>query len=93
MSQQTQIKSTHSPKAGLSGAVESFLKNYFTAHEGDLPTTGLYDRVIQEVERPLIQATLKAVMGNQKKAAEILGINRNTLRKKLTQLKINVRDN
>jgi two-component system nitrogen regulation response regulator GlnG len=80
------------PKAGLSGAVESFLKDYFAAHEDGLPTTGLYDRVMQEVERPLLQATLKAVLGNQKKAAEILGINRNTLRKKLTQLDIDLRD-
>ena len=80
------------PKAGLSGAVESFLKNYFAAHDGHLPTTGLYERVMQEVERPLLKTTLKAVMGNQKKAAEILGINRNTLRKKLTELGIDVRD-
>jgi two-component system nitrogen regulation response regulator GlnG len=47
---------------------------------------------MQEVERPLLKTTLKAVMGNQKKAAEILGINRNTLRKKLTELNIDVRD-
>jgi DNA-binding protein Fis len=80
------------PKAGLSGAVESFLKNYFAAHDGHLPTTGLYERVMQEVERPLLKTTLKAVMGNQKKAAEVLGINRNTLRKKLTELGIDVRD-
>lgn len=79
-------------KIGLSGAVESFLKNYFAAHDGDLPTTGLYERVMQEVERPLLKTTLKAVMGNQKKAAEILGINRNTLRKKLTELGIDARD-
>jgi two-component system nitrogen regulation response regulator GlnG len=81
-----------SSKTGLSGAVELFLKNYFAAHNGDLPTTGLYERVIQEVERPLLRTTLKAVMGNQKKAAEILGINRNTLRKKLTELGINAHE-
>lgn len=80
-----------SPKAGLSGAVELFLKNYFAAHNGELPTTGLYERVMQEVERPLLKTTLKAVMGNQKKAAEILGINRNTLRKKLIELGIDAR--
>jgi DNA-binding protein Fis len=83
---------TLSPKAGLSGVVESFLKNYFLAHEGILPTKGLYDRVIQEVERPLIETTLKAVMGNQKKAAEILGINRNTLRKKVMLLEIDLKE-
>ena len=93
MSQHSQGKnSLLPPKAGLSGAVESFLKTYFAAHDGGLATTGLYDRVMHEVERPLLQATLKAVMGNQKKAAEILGINRNTLRKKLTQLDIDLRD-
>ena len=93
MSQQSQTKIVSFPsKAGLSGAVESFLKNYFAAHDGDLPTTGLYDRVMQEVERPLLKTTLKAVMGNQKKAVEILGINRNTLRKKLTALGIDVGD-
>ncbi len=92
MSQQFQNKIQPPSKAGLSGAVESFLRNYFAAHEGDLPTIGLYDRVMQEVERPLLRATLKAVLGNQKKAAEILGINRNTLRKKLTQLDIDLRD-
>lgn len=93
MPQQSQDKIHQpSPKTGLSGAVESFLKDYFAAHEYGLPTTGLYDRVMQEVERPLLRATLKAVLGNQKKAAEILGINRNTLRKKLTQLDIDLRD-
>lgn len=92
MSQQSQAKILPLPaKAGLSGSVECFLKTYFAAHNGDLPTTGLYDRVMQEVERPLLETTLKAVMGNQKKAAEILGINRNTLRKKLTALGIDIR--
>lgn len=94
MSQQLQAQASLSPSlnTGLSGAVESVLKNYFAAHDGDLPTAGLYDRVMQEVERPLLTMTLKAVKGNQKKAAEILGINRNTLRKKLTDLKIQVRN-
>jgi two-component system nitrogen regulation response regulator GlnG len=93
MSQQSQAKIIPiSSKAGLSGAVESFLKDYFAAHNGELPTTGLYDRILQEVERPLLKTTLRAVMGNQKKAAEILGINRNTLRKKLTTLGIDVRN-
>jgi len=92
MSQLSPKTSSLLPNGGLSSIVESFLINYFAAHEGDLPTNGLYDRVLQEVERPLIQTTLKAVMGNQKKAAEILGINRNTLRKKLIQLDINLRD-
>lgn len=75
---------------GLGAMVEGFLTAYFSAHEGLLPGNGLYDRVIQEVERPLLRATLKLVNGNQKKAALILGINRNTLRKKLNDLQIDV---
>jgi two-component system nitrogen regulation response regulator GlnG len=71
---------------GLSGIVEDFLKTYFASHQGLLPTRGLYQLVLTEVEKPLILATLKAVSGNQKKAAEILGINRNTLRKKINDL-------
>lgn len=75
---------------GLGAMVEGFLTSYFAAHEGLMPSNGLYDRVIQEVERPLLKATLKLVNGNQKKAALILGINRNTLRKKLTDLQIDL---
>ena len=71
---------------GLSGAIYTFLKTYFDDHEGNLPVGGLYQTVIQEVERPLLAVTLKAVAGNQKKASEVLGINRNTLRKKIQDL-------
>eukprot|EP01037_Dinobryon_pediforme_P011183 gene11184-11264_t len=71
---------------GLSGAIYSFIKAYFEDHEGDLPVGGLYQIVINEVERPLLTVTLKAVAGNQKKASEVLGINRNTLRKKIQEL-------
>lgn len=75
---------------GLGAMVEGFLDVYFAAHEGLMPGNGLYDRIIQEVERPLLRATLKLVNGNQKKAAMILGINRNTLRKKITHLQIDL---
>jgi len=71
---------------GLSGAIYSFIAAYFEDHEGDLPVGGLYQTVINEVERPLLAVTLKAVSGNQKKASEVLGINRNTLRKKIQEL-------
>ncbi len=81
-------KELNQSQGGLSGIVEDFIDSYFAALEGSLPTAGLYDRVIQEVERPLLRATLQSVRGNQKKAAEILGINRNTLRKRLTELQI-----
>ena len=53
-----------------------------------MPPAGLYDRVLEEVERPLIQLTLAATRGNQVRAAEVLGLNRNTLRKRLTDLGI-----
>ena len=73
---------------GLSGLVESFIQDYYNAHEGLLPSSGLYERVLQEIERPLFQITLKHVQGNQKQAAHVLGIHRNTLRRKLTELNI-----
>jgi DNA-binding protein Fis len=79
-------------RTGLSGAVEEFLTKYFNDHGDNLPLPGLYDRIIQEVERPLLLTTLKAVRGNQKKAAEILGINRNTLRKKIIGLSIDLKE-
>jgi two-component system nitrogen regulation response regulator GlnG len=60
------------------------------AHKGALPASGLYDRVLREIERPLIAATLGATRGNQIKAAHLLGLNRNTLRKKIRELDIPV---
>ena len=75
---------------GLAKSVEERLTTYFGAHDGELPTAGLYDRVIREVERPLITLTLQATRGNQIKAAEVLGVNRNTLRKKIKELGIPV---
>jgi two-component system nitrogen regulation response regulator GlnG len=68
---------------GLAQSMECHLRAYFSAHEDDLPTTGLYERVLREVERPLLTLTLRATRGNQIKAADLLGLNRNTLRKKL----------
>lgn len=65
---------------------------YFKVHGGDLPPSGLYDRVLKEVEIPLISATLRATQGNQVKAAEVLGLNRNTLRKRMTELGILAKD-
>jgi two-component system nitrogen regulation response regulator GlnG len=51
-----------------------------------VPPAGLYDRILEDVERPLIQLTLGATRGNQVRAAEVLGLNRNTLRKKIQDL-------
>jgi len=75
---------------GLGAAVERHIGDYFAAHKGALPAAGLYDRILREVERPLIVATLGATRGNQIKAAHLLGLNRNTLRKKIRELDIPV---
>ena len=74
----------------LSASVERHLNRYFAAHDGDLPPPGLYARILREVERPLIARALTATRGNQIKAAELLGVNRNTLRKKIRELDIAV---
>ncbi len=74
----------------LSGSVAQHLKRYFDLHGGALPPNGLYSRILREVEAPLIEIALDATAGNQAKCAELLGINRNTLRKKITDLDIRV---
>jgi Fis family transcriptional regulator len=68
--------------APLSECVESALKDYFEQLEGH-PTANLYNMLLAEVEAPLFKATLLHTNGNQSRAAEILGLNRGTLRKKL----------
>ena len=72
----------------LSDAADRHIKSYFEALEDNEPPSGLYNRVIEEVERPLIERTLHLTRGNQIKAAKILGLNRNTLRKKIASLNI-----
>jgi len=74
----------------LGGAVEHHLRTYFFAHKDALPAAGLYDRILREVERPLIELSLAATRGNQIRAAKLLGLNRNTLRKKIRDLDIQV---
>jgi len=71
---------------GLSASVERHLRDYFAAHEDTLPATGLYDRILQEIERPLLSIALAECQGNQLRTAELLGLNRNTLRKKIRDL-------
>ena len=72
----------------LSTAVERHLTKLFGAHGDALPPPGLYHRILRELEQPLISAALGATRGNQIKAAELLGLNRNTLRKKIRDLDI-----
>jgi len=77
-------------KARLNEWMEAYLSDYFGGFGDQLPPPGLYDRVLRDVEAPLITAALAATRGNQIKAAELLGLNRNTLRKKVREQKIRV---
>ena len=70
----------------LSTLVERHLQSHFAEYPEGVPPPGLYDRVLEEVEAPLIRLTLAATRGNQVRAADILGLNRNTLRKKIQDL-------
>ena len=74
----------------LGMSVEEHLKKFFKLHKDKLPSSGLYSRIISEVERPLISICLNATKGNQIKASKVLGLNRNTLRKKIKELKIKI---
>jgi two-component system, NtrC family, nitrogen regulation response regulator GlnG len=73
---------------GLSDAVERHLAEYFSGFRDTLPPPGLYHRILREIEGPLIGAALAATRGNQIRAAELLGVNRNTLRKKVRDLEL-----
>ena len=70
---------------GLAGLVEKQLRRYLRADTHVLPGKGLYERIMHEVERPLLRQVLRLTQGNQLKAAQMLGLNRNTLRQKLQQ--------
>ena len=74
----------------LGDAVDRHLQALFSEHGDRLPPDGLYDRVISEVERPLLSLALGATRGNQLRAARLLGLNRNTLRKKIKDLDVPV---
>ncbi|MDA3857130.1 MAG: response regulator [Roseovarius sp.] len=74
----------------LSASVAGHLQRYFDLHGNALPPPGLYARILREIEMPLLEIALDATGGNQAKCADLLGINRNTLRKKITDLDINV---
>ena len=85
-----QVDEEDTSKVDLSASVERYLHNYFQAFGDALPPPGLYHRILREVEYPLIGAALAATRGNQIKAAELLGVNRNTLRKKIRDLDVQV---
>ncbi len=74
----------------LTEAVERYLTRYFASFGNELPPPGLYDRIIRDVEKPLLSAALAATRGNQIRAAELLGLNRNTLRARIRDLNIRV---
>jgi two-component system nitrogen regulation response regulator GlnG len=74
--------------ASLSDVVGDHLAGYFASQPDGTPPDGLFERVMAEVERPLIRLTLAATRGNQLKAAKVLGLNRNTLRKRIHDLQI-----
>ena len=74
----------------MSNDIERHLRRYFDLHGNILPPVGLYNRILKELEIPLIGVSLEATGGNQAKCADLLGINRNTLRKKISELEIKV---
>ena len=89
------MQASAAPRGGIEGeklsqSVARHLQRYFDLHGGQLPPPGVYDRVLREMEVPLIEIALDATGGNQAKCADLLGINRNTLRKKITDLDIRV---
>ena len=68
----------------ISACVTGALEKYFRDLDGEMPCS-IYDMVLKNVEKPMLEVVLRHADGNQTLAAEMLGINRNTLRKKLTE--------
>ena len=77
----------------LEPVIENYVNQQFINSGKKLPDSGLYERLLHELERPLLRSTLIATKGNQIKAAHVLGLNRNTLRKKVRELSINILKN
>ena len=71
----------------ISACIYGALNTYFANLDGETPAA-IYDMVIQSVERPIFEAVLNHAGGNQTLASQMLGINRNTLRKKLVDYKL-----
>lgn len=74
----------------LGEAVGRHVRRYFELHGDELPPPGVYGRILHEMEAPLIEISLEYTGGNQARCADLLGINRNTLRKKINELDIRV---
>ncbi len=74
------------PPTSLEDAIAQYIRRYFCAHGESMPPAGMYDRILPLMERPLITEVLRVTGGNQLKAAALLGLNRNTLRKKIRML-------
>jgi len=77
-------------KTDIPDCVNQSLDQYFKDLNGEENPTNVYDMVVGLVEKPLLTYIMGISKGNQSKAAEILGLNRNTLRKKLKQHKIDI---
>lgn len=71
----------------ISACIHGALQTYFKDLDGEMPGS-IYDMVLKSVERPMLAVTLEQAGGNQTLAAAMLGINRNTLRKKLVDHKL-----
>lgn len=72
--------------SSITNCLQANLKNFFAKHNSEEPDSGLYQRIMSEVEKELINETLLYCGNIQSKASKILGINRNTLRKKIQNL-------
>lgn len=82
------LVTSHATGETLESFLRNHLKSYFARFGDELPPEGLYDRFLVEFERPIVAAALAATNGNQVRAADLLGLNRNTLRKKIKELGI-----
>ena len=89
MSTNPEILDSTTPTAPLRSQVQSALQDYFRQLDGHIPGN-LYKLVLQEMEHPLLETVMDYTRGNQSKAAEILGINRSTLRKKAETVRYSV---
>jgi two-component system nitrogen regulation response regulator GlnG len=81
----TENKDLSAEEKSLGKSIDVHLTQYFSAHANQSLPKGLYNRIIKEVEKPLLIKSMEATKGNQIKASELLGLNRNTLRKKLKE--------